>query len=151
MNILSNKNNQFNFDSQASFLSKQNFYNSQYEQAIAYLPAATTATAANPAATDLFYTNTFDQSALSYLPTASFAYTTAPIISTKSLFNSKTPFTDTSIGTNIKKRKRRFKKPIEFRKVLPKNSLMLLHEYRPNVEYRFVCQSGPIHRPIFTM
>jgi len=28
---------------------------------------------------------------------------------------------------------------------------MLLHEYRPNVEYRFVCQSGPIHRPMFTM
>lgn len=37
------------------------------------------------------------------------------------------------------------------RNILPKNSLMLLHEYRPNVEYRFVCQSGPIHRPMFTM
>lgn len=28
---------------------------------------------------------------------------------------------------------------------------MLLHELRPNVEYRFVNQSGPIHRPVFTM
>jgi hypothetical protein len=54
-------------------------------------------------------------------------------------------------GQIMKKRKRRCKKPLELRKVLPKNSLMLLHEYRPNVEYRFVCQSGPIHRPIFTM
>ena len=51
----------------------------------------------------------------------------------------------------IKKRKRRFKKPIELRKVLPKNSLMLLHELMPNVEYRFVKQNGPIHKPIFTM
>lgn len=62
-------------------------------------------------------------------------------------FNSKTQFT---VGLNVK-RKRRFKKPPELRNVLPKNSLMLLHEYRPNVEYRFVCQSGPIHRPMFTM
>jgi hypothetical protein len=60
-------------------------------------------------------------------------------------FGSKTQF---SVGV---KRKRRFKKPPELRNVLPKNSLMLLHEYRPNVEYRFVCQSGPIHRPMFTM
>ena len=51
----------------------------------------------------------------------------------------------------IKKRKKRIKKPIELRKVLPKNSLMLLHELMPNVEYRFVKQSGPIHKPIFTM
>jgi hypothetical protein len=51
----------------------------------------------------------------------------------------------------IKKRKKRFKKPIELRKVLPKNSLMLLHELMPNVEYRFVKQSGPIHKPVFTM
>ncbi len=51
----------------------------------------------------------------------------------------------------IKKRKKRFKKPIELRKVLPKNSLMLLHELMPNVEYRFVKQNGPIHKPIFTM
>lgn len=61
--------------------------------------------------------------------------------------NSKNQF---SVGLNMK-RKRRFKKPPELRNVLPKNSLMLLHEYRPNVEYRFVCQSGPIHRPMFTM
>ena len=51
----------------------------------------------------------------------------------------------------IKKRKKRFKKPIELRKVLPKNSLMLLHELMPNVEYRFVKQNGPIHKPVFTM
>jgi hypothetical protein len=53
--------------------------------------------------------------------------------------------------SNGLKRKRHFKKPVELRKVLPKNSLMLLHEYRPNVEYRFVCQSGPIHKPTFCM
>ena len=48
-------------------------------------------------------------------------------------------------------RKRRYKKPIELRRVLPKNSLMQLHELRLNVEYRFICQRGPIHRPLFTM
>jgi hypothetical protein len=67
-------------------------------------------------------------------------------------FNGKIPYNATSICLNgLKKRKRRYKKPPELRKVLPKNSLMLLHEFRPNIEYRFLCQSGPIHRPLFTM
>ena len=67
-------------------------------------------------------------------------------------FNGKIPYGTTNICLNgIKKRKRRYKKPPELRKVLPKNSLMLLHEFRPNIEYRFLCQSGPIHRPLFTM
>ncbi|RNA31431.1 double-stranded RNA-specific editase 1 [Brachionus plicatilis] len=70
-------------------------------------------------------------------------------------------FTDISIGASLaksafgsnhfKKNRKKFKKPPELRRVLPKNSLMLLHELRQNVEYRFVSQSGPIHRPIFTM
>ena len=70
-------------------------------------------------------------------------------------------FADITIGANVtknafgsnlfKKNRKKFKKPPEFRRVLPKNSLMLLHELRQNVEYRFVSQSGPIHRPIFTM
>lgn len=126
----------------------QNYYN--YEPTIAYLPTST----------DLFFTtsppvdqfNTTSYLAAPYLATA--APITQPTLNTKPLlptFSTKTPFTATSVGINIKKKKRRFKKPIELRKVLPKNSLMLLHEYRPNVEYRFVCQSGPIHRPIFTM
>lgn len=72
------------------------------------------------------------------------AYAAQPL-QLHSFASSKTQF---SVGV---KRKRRFKKPPELRNVLPKNSLMLLHEYRPNVEYRFVCQSGPIHRPMFTM
>lgn len=55
------------------------------------------------------------------------------------------------LNKGLKRPKKRYKKPLEFRKVLPKNSLMLLHELRPNVEYRFVSQSGPIHRPMFTM
>lgn len=70
-------------------------------------------------------------------------------------------FTDITIGANVvkspyvsnqfKKNRKKFKKPPELRRVLPKNSLMLLHELRQNVEYRFVSQSGPIHRPVFTM
>ena len=63
-------------------------------------------------------------------------------------FTTKSPFT---LQNGIKKRKKRFKKPPELRKVLPKNSLMVLHELRPNVEYRFLCQNGPIHRPTFKM
>jgi hypothetical protein len=63
---------------------------------------------------------------------------------------SASTFTPMSLNIN-KKLKKRYKKPIEFRKVLPKNSLMMLHELRPNVEYRYVSQSGPIHRPEFTM
>lgn len=59
--------------------------------------------------------------------------------------------TNSQLSSMNKKRKKRYKKPIELRKILPKNSLMLLHELIPNVEYRFLKQSGPIHRPIFTM
>ncbi|CAF0984317.1 unnamed protein product [Brachionus calyciflorus] len=55
------------------------------------------------------------------------------------------------VTNRFKLNKKKFKKPPELRRVLPKNSLMLLHELRQNVEYRFVSQSGPIHRPIFTM
>lgn len=36
-------------------------------------------------------------------------------------------------------------------RMLPKNPLMLLHELKPDVEYRFVSQTGPTHRPEFTM
>jgi hypothetical protein len=32
-----------------------------------------------------------------------------------------------------------------------KNALMLLHELKPSVEYKLVTQTGPSHRPIFTM
>ncbi|CAF0751309.1 unnamed protein product [Didymodactylos carnosus] len=32
-----------------------------------------------------------------------------------------------------------------------KNSLMMLHEFKPNVEYKLISQTGPSHRPIFTM
>ncbi len=81
---------------------------------------------------------------------------TVPLATKSLLYNTKSSAafaTNASLNAciNGKKRKRRYKKPPELRKVLPKNSLMLLHELRPNVEYRFICQSGPIHRPIFTM
>lgn len=46
------------------------------------------------------------------------------------------PFSSFVVDLKGKRPKKRFKKPPEFRKVLPKNSLMLLHELRPNVEYR---------------
>lgn len=170
LNVLSQKNpNQFNFNSQASsivnndlngsnllmFNTSKNAQNKpnycHYEPTIAYLPTST----------DLYFTSpTVDQSPFntSYLTTpyltTSLAQTglaAKSLIHSASTFSTKTPFTATSVGINIKKRKRRFKKPLELRKVLPKNSLMLLHEYRPNVEYRFVCQSGPIHRPVFKM
>jgi dsRNA-specific ribonuclease len=32
-----------------------------------------------------------------------------------------------------------------------KNALMLLHELKPSVEYKLITQTGPSHRPIFTM
>ena len=32
-----------------------------------------------------------------------------------------------------------------------KNALMLLHELKPSVEYKLIAQTGPSHRPIFTM
>jgi interleukin enhancer-binding factor 3 len=35
--------------------------------------------------------------------------------------------------------------------ILSKNALMLLHEYKPSIEYKLVAQTGPSHRPIFTM
>lgn len=115
-----------------------------------YLLSKTT-THANP----LLSTN----NSLSYLPNSDCSYfIDQAILPTTYL----TPtFTDLTFGANLTKtpfvanrfklNKKKFKKPPELRKVLPKNSLMLLHELRQNVEYRFVSQSGPIHRPIFTM
>lgn len=32
-----------------------------------------------------------------------------------------------------------------------KNALMLLHELKPSIEYKLVSQTGPSHRPVFTM
>ena len=133
----------------------QKFYTQPtYEIAssIAYLPTAT----ANECSS-LFFSNSGDQlstSMPSYV-TPSFTDMSFGSLATNSkaivqAINSANPYTG-AFGLNMKKRKRRFKKPPELRKVLPKNSLMLLHEYRPNTEYRFVSQSGPIHRPIFTM
>lgn len=52
------------------------------------------------------------------------------------------PFSSFAVDMKGKRPKKRFKKPPELRKVLPKNSLMLLHELRPNVEYRSVFLSG---------
>ncbi len=34
---------------------------------------------------------------------------------------------------------------------LSKNALMLLHELKPSIEYKLLAQTGPSHRPIFTM
>lgn len=35
--------------------------------------------------------------------------------------------------------------------LITKNALMLLHDLKPSVEYKLVSQTGPSHRPIFTM
>ena len=35
--------------------------------------------------------------------------------------------------------------------LLTKSALMLLHDLKPSVEYKLVSQTGPSHRPIFTM
>ncbi len=126
-------------------LNRQSYYNNHQ-----YKPA-TPSLAFLPTSTDLFYTTDQSQltsrsAGLNITPSyTDITFGTKPL--QISAFNSKNQF---SVGINLK-RKRRFKKPPELRNVLPKNSLMLLHEYRPNVEYRFVCQSGPIHRPMFTM
>ncbi|CAF3603840.1 unnamed protein product, partial [Rotaria sp. Silwood2] len=34
---------------------------------------------------------------------------------------------------------------------LSKNALMLLHELKPSIEYKLMAQTGPSHRPMFTM
>ena len=136
------------FNPTKSQQNRQNFYN-HYDQSITYIPT-----------NDLFLTSTSDQSQFATtflsapsLPELSYS---GPILNaslqpSKQLvqtFNSKIPF---SQQNGIKKRKKRFKKPLELRKVLPKNSLMVLHELRPNIEYRFLHQTGPIHKPIFKM
>ena len=101
-----------------------------------------------PTNTDLYFqTNSTNQTLATaassrYIAPAAAAATFTDLLTAKPMhmhsFSTKTQF---SIGVNMNvKRKRRFKKPPELRNVLPKNSLMLLHEYRPNVEYRFVCQ-----------
>ncbi len=141
--------------------SSQNFYTSHQPRydlttaSITYLPNSNTNSGA------LFIPNS--NGSATALPPSGFVtsnsafsdLTFGPLGSVKALaqpFNGKIPYNTTSICLNgLKKRKRRYKKPPELRKVLPKNSLMLLHEFRPNIEYRFLCQSGPIHRPLFTM
>jgi len=34
---------------------------------------------------------------------------------------------------------------------ISKNALMLLHDLKPSIEYKLIAQTGPSHRPIFTM
>lgn len=116
-----------------------------------YVPFATNITVAQP-----FYQQLCTQT--DKLPTSNYI---TPSASSSSLFYSYYPSTSLSdtipivpIGitsTNILKRKKRFKRPPELRNVLPKNSLMILHELRHQIEYRLVNQYGPIHRPVFIM
>jgi hypothetical protein len=54
-------------------------------------------------------------------------------------------------GNSSRFKKSRIKKPLEYRKVLPKNALMMLHELRPSAEYRLVSKTGLTHKPIFTV
>lgn len=135
----------------------QNFYSTpaRYDlstSSLAYLPTSS----ANGRA--LFFPNSNSQHnatsiSTATLPTTGYLATTPAFADIAyGALNGKNPYTATNLCINgLKKRKRRYKKPVELRRVLPKNSLMLLHEYRPNIEYRFLCQSGPIHRPLFTM
>jgi dsRNA-specific ribonuclease len=41
--------------------------------------------------------------------------------------------------------------PNDTSSALSKNALMLLHELKPSIEYKLVAQTGPSHRPLFTM
>lgn len=90
-----------------------------------------------------YFSTTTPRYNMTYLPATASQYNFSTASSSPSFL--------TTTMNGLVKRKRRYKKPPELRKVLPKNSLMLLHEFRPNIEYRFLCQSGPIHRPLFTM
>lgn len=136
--LYTNSNKNLQAPSSASIYNTSTHYHKPTTQAtsqLTFLPTGHTG--------DLFTSNTgLHSTHLAGLHSPAYA---AQPLQLHSFASSKTQF---SIGV---KRKRRFKKPPELRNVLPKNSLMLLHEYRPNVEYRFVCQSGPIHRPMFTM
>jgi hypothetical protein len=117
-----------------------------------YVPFTTNITIAQPFYQQLPAQQTDKLTASNYL---------APQTSNSSLIYSYYPSSNISdtipvvplglTSASIIKRKKRYKKPPELRNVLPKNSLMILHELRHHVEYRFVNQHGPIHRPMFTM
>ncbi len=34
---------------------------------------------------------------------------------------------------------------------MSKNAIMLLYELKPSIEYKLIAQTGPSHRPVFTM
>jgi len=43
------------------------------------------------------------------------------------------------------------KKRSKLTSTISKNALMLLHDLKPSIEYKLIAQTGPSHRPIFTM
>ncbi len=43
------------------------------------------------------------------------------------------------------------KKRSKLTSTISKNALMLLHDLKPSIEYKLVAQTGPSHRPFFTM
>jgi hypothetical protein len=63
----------------------------------------------------------------------------------------KYPSQITFLNGSPRFKKSRVKKPLELRKVLPKNALMMLHELRPSAEYRLISKTGLTHKPIFTV
>ncbi|CAF0884404.1 unnamed protein product [Adineta ricciae] len=58
---------------------------------------------------------------------------------------------DDSTDAQHKKRVRSSSTIHEHASTPSKTSLMLLHELKPSIEYKLVAQTGPSHRPIFTM